>query len=338
MSRPITIIGAGAIVRHAHLPAYRDAGWTVAGIYDRNLETAQALASEFGIEKVFESLEEAAAGGGIFDIATPAKAFPDVLAVLPQGATVLLQKPFGETWADACALHRQIRERGLNALLNFQLRHAPSVVEARRLIAAGEAGEILDIEVNVNVHMPWEQWPFLIGVPGMEIVYHSIHYIDLVRALMGEPEGVWCRSMPHPSAPEITTCRTTAIFSRGQIRAVINTYHAHTYGPRHQRSTVKIEGTRAALVLQMGLNIDYPHGAEDWLEISTPDWRRVPLAGNWIPYAFRGPMAEAQTWADDPAATPQTEINDALKTMRLAEACMRSSQSGGLSPDSILSL
>lgn len=338
MSRPITIIGAGAIVRHAHLPAYREAGWTVAGIYDRNRSAARSLATEFGIDRVFESLDEAASREGVFDIATPAKAFPEVIDALPPGAMVLLQKPFGETWADARSLHHQIRKRGLNAMLNFQLRHAPSVVEARRLIAAGEIGEILDIEVNVNVHMPWEQWPFLIGVPGMEIVYHSIHYIDLVRALMGEPMGVWCRSMPHPSAPEITTSRTTAIFSREQIRAVIHTYHAHTHGPRHQRSTVKIEGTKAALVLQMGLNIDYPHGAEDWLEISSPEWRRIPLTGNWIPDAFRGPMAEAQAWADDPQAVPQTDIDDALKTMRLAEACMRSSQSGGLSPDSILSL
>ncbi len=34
--RPIFIIGAGGIVNDAHLPAYRIAGFEVAGIYDIN--------------------------------------------------------------------------------------------------------------------------------------------------------------------------------------------------------------------------------------------------------------------------------------------------------------
>src|SRR3546814_2374423 len=46
--RPIMIIGTGGIVKDAHLPAYRKAGFTVAGLYDHDRARAEALASEWG--------------------------------------------------------------------------------------------------------------------------------------------------------------------------------------------------------------------------------------------------------------------------------------------------
>ena len=56
---PIIIIGTGGIVKAAHLPAYKKAGFEVNGLYDVDLEKAKNLAKEFGINNVFNSLEEA---------------------------------------------------------------------------------------------------------------------------------------------------------------------------------------------------------------------------------------------------------------------------------------
>src|SRR4029079_11882612 len=56
--RPIVIIGAGGIVRDAHLPAYRLAGFPVHGICDLEPERARALAQQFEIDRVFASSEE----------------------------------------------------------------------------------------------------------------------------------------------------------------------------------------------------------------------------------------------------------------------------------------
>src|SRR3546814_14257154 len=65
--RPIMIIGTGGIVKDAHLPAYRKAGFTVAGLYDHDRARAEALASEWGIDTVFDTLEQAAAADAAFD-------------------------------------------------------------------------------------------------------------------------------------------------------------------------------------------------------------------------------------------------------------------------------
>ena len=89
--RPIVIIGTGGIVSDAHLPAYRKTGFAVAGLYDR--ARAEALAAEWGIARVFGSIEEAAAEDAVFDVAAPPVAHRAILAALPEGAAVLAGEP-----------------------------------------------------------------------------------------------------------------------------------------------------------------------------------------------------------------------------------------------------
>ena len=93
--RPIAIIGAGGIVNDAHLPAYRKAGFPVAGIFDINPERARTVAAKWDVP-VFRSLEEAmAADGVVFDLATPPGSHLGVLERLPEGSVALIQKPMG---------------------------------------------------------------------------------------------------------------------------------------------------------------------------------------------------------------------------------------------------
>src|SRR5580692_11014142 len=102
--RPIVVIGAGGIVRDAHLPAYRLAGFPVAAVFDRDQAKAAALARDFGVRRVPATLAEAlrtAPAGAVFDVAVPPSALAEVVAALPEGAPVLLQKPLGEDLAAA---------------------------------------------------------------------------------------------------------------------------------------------------------------------------------------------------------------------------------------------
>src|SRR5207344_1133119 len=70
--RPIVIVGAGAIVRTAHLPAYAGLRFPVAGLFDVRADTARATAAMFGVETVFATLDDACAvSGAVFDLAVP---------------------------------------------------------------------------------------------------------------------------------------------------------------------------------------------------------------------------------------------------------------------------
>ena len=69
--RPIVVIGAGGIVRAAHLPAYEKAGFPVIGLMDRDKDKAAALAAERGISHSLSSLAEAvsfAPRDAVFDV------------------------------------------------------------------------------------------------------------------------------------------------------------------------------------------------------------------------------------------------------------------------------
>lgn len=338
--RPIVVIGAGGIVRDAHLPAYRKAGFEVAGLVNRDRVKAVELADAFGIPAVFDTLDEAIAGapeGAVFDIALPASLHARTLEQLPVGAPVLIQKPMGESLDEARTILEVCERRSLNAAINFQLRYAPFVIAARDLIEQGVIGELLDLEVRVAVETPWQFWPFLSGVAFAEFYYHSIHYVDLIRSFLGEPARVWARTVSHPDAPNMDGSRSTYAFDYGnRVRATITTNHHVRYGLDHQEAWIQWLGNRGAIRASLGVLMDYPRGVEDIFEVCTfdtngkPVWQRLEIPGAWFPDAFIGTMASVMRAADDPALEPATSVRDAFQTMRVIDAASRSARSGGV--------
>jgi predicted dehydrogenase len=218
------------------------------------------------------------------------------------------------------------------------LRYAPFVLAARSLIEQGAIGELYDMEVRVNVFTPWHLWKFLEEVPFAEIAYHSIHYLDLVRAFLGEPRGVYAKTVSHPATPKMHGSRTNFILDYGEwLRATITTNHHHAYGLKHQESYIKWEGSQGAIKAKMGLLMNYPTGVPDEFEYCILDsesgekevtWQSVAIAGSWFPDAFIGTMASVMRAVEGSATSIPTAVADALHTMELVDAACRSSESG----------
>lgn len=344
-ARPIVIIGAGGIVRSAHLPAYRRLGFSVLGLFDPKARVASALAADFGIPSVYGSLAEAVTAGraksAIFDLAVPAEAIGDVLRQLPEGSAVLIQKPFGRDLEEARTLLRLCREKSLLAAVNFQLRFSPNVLALKNAVARGLIGQIVNAEVRVNVHTPWHLWDFLKGIVRHEILYHSVHYLDLLRSLLGEPRGVFCKVTKNPELADYSDTNAAVILDYGEhLGCTVTTFHGHDYGSRHAMSQLKLEGTKGAVVLRLGVNLDYPKGSPDTLEFQSKGggtWHEVPLRGSWFDHAFEGPMSNLQRFAAGEDATLLTRVDDAARTMALVEACYLSSRDGGTAIPEVLS-
>jgi predicted dehydrogenase len=332
-TRPIVVIGSGAIVRTAHLPAYSRLGFPVAGIFDVHTEVASETARQFGIHTVFGSLREACSPSDVvFDVAVPADQIVGVLRALPPGSPVLIQKPMGENLSAARQILHTCRERELTAAVNFQLRFSPNVLALYDLVDRGLLGEITDIEVRLVVRQPWDQWSFLKESPRLEVLYHSIHYLDAIRRLAGEPRGVYCRGVPHPRYPELRDTRSTIILDYAdRIRCSLVLNHTHQHDMQHRASLFKVEGTGGAAVLTMGVNIDYPGGPADGLEIAlgTESWQSIPVRGSWFTQAFEGPMSNLQRFVAGEDGALVSPVSDAIKTMALVEACYQSSAAGG---------
>jgi predicted dehydrogenase len=331
--RPIVVIGAGSIVRDAHLPVYQRLGFPVAGIFDVNPKASRERAAAFAIPRVFESIDAAASMRDVvFDVAIPPGNIAGVLERLPVGAAVLIQKPMGRDLADARRIVAICHERRLSAAMNFQLRFAPNMLAVKDALERGVFGDVLDVEVRINLHTPWNYWAFLKGVPRLEVLMHSIHYLDLIRSLIGEPRGVYCKGVRHPGMPDYSDTRTSIVLDYGEtIRCSLTMNHAHTFGGRHEMSQLKLEGTRGAAIAKMGVNLNYPAGEPDTLEIATEDskgWSAIALRGSWFLEAFEGPMSNLQRFVAGEDAKLISSVDDALGTMAVVEACYESSAHG----------
>ncbi len=336
VARPIIMIGSGGIVHDAHLPAYKKAAFPVVALVDASREKAQGLATKFGVPFATDSIAEAiryAPPNAIFDIAVPAKVILDILPYLPDGSAALIQKPMGDTLEEAVEILKVCRSKGLTAAVNFQLRWAPNMLTAQALYATGALGELHDMEVKVSVHTPWELWSFLSTAPRLEILYHSIHYVDLVRSWFGNPLTVYAKTVKSPRTPELAATKSVITLDYGDSnRVFIATNHSHDFGPTMNCSFVQWEGMNGAMRAQMGVNLDYPTGRPDTFEYTLrdqSDWRQVPVSGNWFPDAFMGSMGSLQAYVQGDAPTLPTSVEDAIDTMRTVEAAYLSSQRGG---------
>ena len=278
----IVLIGAGSVVNLGHLPAYELAKFTVKGIYDVDKQRAQTTAKKWSIPNVFETLTDACRFTSseqiIFDLAVPSNQIRSILEQLPLHSYALIQKPMGECLSEAQAIVHLCEQRHIHASINFQLRYAPYILGLKDAIQRGWLGEkITTIEIHVNVLMPWSSWPFLATAPRLELVYHSIHYVDLVRHLLspgGEPTALHCRTSRHAAMAHLSAVRTilSLEFEHDPLLFVnIYTNHHHRWGTKHAQSYILVEGTGGAAKAQIGDNLAYGEDTEgkqtDYLQV-----------------------------------------------------------------------
>lgn len=336
---PIAIIGAGGIVTDAHLPAYTLAGWKVMGIFDLDIQKAAAAKSRFPIvDKVFSDLDElikaASEQKAVFDLAVPADQILGALDLLPDGSAVLIQKPMGETLEQAAEIHERCVQKKLIAAVNFQLKFAPYMLAAKDMIQKGLLGNVFDLELKVCVYTPWQLWGFLVQKPRMEVLYHSVHYLDLIRSFLGNPVRVHASVLKSPKSPNLADARSAIILDYDELtQARILTNHGHDFGSKNQESYFKIEGTKGAIKITIGLSLDYPKGQPPKMEyclLDDKEWKEIPLTGGWFPHAFIGSMAALQVKLENPGSHLSHSTADALQTMKLVETVYKASETGGI--------
>jgi predicted dehydrogenase len=204
------------------------------------------------------------------------------------------------------------------------------------MIRRGMLGELYDMEVRVTVNTPWEIFPHVMVHPRLEIQYHSIHYIDLIRSFLGDPKSVMAKTLKHP-AKKFSSSRSSVLFDYGDtVHALINTNHDHDFGGEHQESFIKWEGTKGAILAKMGLLMDYPRGVPDKFEYcllengKDPKWESLSLEGSWFPDAFIGTMASVMRYMEGSSTELPTSVEDVIKTMAVVEAAYESSDKGGV--------
>jgi predicted dehydrogenase len=326
----IGIIGCGGIVNYAHLVAYKHNGLNVLACYDMDVTAARTTAERHSIPNVYEALDDLLADPAIeiVDIAVqPWHQRQIAERALAAGKHLLCQKPLSDKFEDARVIVATGQRAGRKVAVNQQMRWGAGIAAARDLIRKGFIGQPTDAQIQVSTNTPWHMWPWLATSPRLEITYHSIHYIDALRALFGDPEWVTSRHAKYPKQGAQAETKTITVLDYANgLQALIAVNHCDDSPDTY--ATFRFLGTEGIIKGTIGLMYDYPNGRPDTFEVhrhsDAPDaWQTIPLEGLWIPDAFIGPMASLMEAIQTDGA-PATDAEDNLNTLRIVEAAYRS--------------
>ena len=319
MDRGIGIVGAGAIVA-----AYRKAGFNVAGITNRTRSRAEDLATEFDIPNVYDGLDAMLADDAIeiVDIAVaPWTQYDLAVTAARAGRHLLCQKPMHEELAEAQSLVDAIAATGVKLAVNQQLRWDGRMRAVRQLLDEGWIGSPTLGTINVHTNNPWDL-VFLQESKYQELMYHSIHYLDTIRYLFGEPDRLFCSTGSEPPRGQGTETRSTTVLEYDSGPTVL--VHCSTDNPTEEPLvTFRFEGSAGVVSGDYDL-FTGGGGNPETLSIYSKKLGANPattvtIPERRVPDAFIGPMASLMCAVEDDT-DPDPSGEDNLGTLRLVHA------------------
>jgi len=329
----IAFVGCGGIVNYGHIPSYQANGFHMVGGYDINREAAEQTVHQHGLKKVYATLAEVLHDPQIqiVDIATMAwDRHTIVKEVSAAGKHMLCQKPLSDKYSEAVEMADVAQRANLKIAVQQQFRWSPLIRSVRALFLEGWIGEVLDAEVQVSIHTPWDMWPWIASQPRLEILYHSIHYLDSLRFLFGDPALITSRHTKHPTQQAKGETKTITVWDYPNGMQILIAVCHFDWSPALY-SLFRVLGTEGVIEGTIGTNYDYPDGRNDTLAFTSRSHPErnfsVTLPGKWIPDAFYGPMASLME-AIQNDSEPVTSAKDNLGTLRVVEAAYRSMREG----------
>ena len=332
----IGCIGAGFIMADVQLAAYAEAGFPVVAIASRTRTKAAEVAKRWSIPTVHDTPEALIEDSSveILDIAFP----PDLQPALirralgqPHIKAVLAQKPLALDLAEAQALATEAERAGKPLSVNQNMRFDQSMRVLKQILQRGELGAPVIGTIEMRAVPHWQ--PFLKHYDRLTLAAMSIHHLDVLRFLFGEPLDIFTAARPDPRTPfphrdGITV--STLRFRSGVLAVSLEDVWA---GPREENFQSdhyikwRVEGTGGLAQGTIGWP-DYPHGSPSTLRYASKTatggaWVEPRWSTRWFPQAFAGVMEQLQ-WAVKTGTAPELNAADNVKTMALVEAAYRS--------------
>jgi predicted dehydrogenase len=182
------------------------------------------------------------------------------IAAAEAGKHVVCEKPLGRNADEALETWRRVEAAGVTHLCAFNYRFVPAIRLARRLIEAGEIGEIRSFRgsylqdwlVDPQAPTTWRLQADSAGSGALGDL--GAHVIDLARYLVGEIESVSAQATTFvPERPGGAVTVDDAFSSLVSFAGgAIGTLEASRVCPgRKNALTIEVDGTRGALTFDL---------------------------------------------------------------------------------------
>ena len=332
----IGCIGAGFIMADVQLAAYAEAGFPVVAIASRTPAKAAQVAARWGIAEVHDTPEALIEDPRIeiVDIAFPPDRQPALIRHAlrqPHIKAILAQKPLALDLAAAKPLAAEAHQAGKLLSVNQNMRFDQSVRVLKQILDRGELGVPVIGTIEMRAVPHWQ--PFLAGYDRLTLAAMSIHHLDVLRYLFGEPTDIYTAArtdprtaFPHRDGITVSTLR----FPSGVLAVSMEDVWAGPRGSGFQSDTYikwRAEGTDGVAQGTIGWP-DYPEGSPSTLRYASMwttggRWVAPCWETRWFPQAFKGVMEQLQ-WALKSGTPPELSAEDNVRTMALVEAAYRS--------------
>ena len=191
----VAVIGCGTIANSAHIPAYcKNEKAEIKYFCDIIPEKAEKCVEKYGCGVAVTDYRQVLADPEVeaVSVCTPNNVHPTItMEALRAGKHVLCEKPAARTYAEALEMQKVQHETGRVLNIGVVNRFNTAVNEIKKLIAAGELGEIYHVYVSFRAH---RSIPGLGGAfttkaiaGGGTLIDWGVHYLDIVMYCTGDP-------------------------------------------------------------------------------------------------------------------------------------------------------
>ncbi|MDX2268908.1 MAG: Gfo/Idh/MocA family oxidoreductase [Bryobacter sp.] len=285
----VGLLGTGAI-SHKHAQAYKNIGFEVVAVYNRNEERGRAFCEQYGGE-YFPEWEPVCTHPEVdfIDVCT----FPDIRweplkLAADHGKHVQVQKPIAISVETARQMVEYCAAKGVKLGVVSQGRFNDAMLFLKRAIAAGRLGQIFQADAYVKWWRSEEYYSRPIKGSwavegGGSVINQGIHQVDWLLHLMGGVERVnaeWHLGVRHKIESD-DMCNALLRYSSGAT-GVIQTATAIWPGFPER---LEIHGTKGSVILTAD-RISRWEVVDDALAASDP----APIADN-VSSGSSDPMA-----------------------------------------------
>jgi virulence factor len=187
----VAVVGCGGRARKSHLPLLKE--WEdvqVVAVCDPVAAARDAVGEEFGVARRYAQVEElldAEPLDAVFVATPPHLNAQAALPCLQRGVHTLLEKPPGMSVAETVALRDAAARTGAKAMVGWNRRFHPLIVQAReRVEARGPVTQVVG-EFHKSMSRIAATRSFAEIVMENQVLESPIHTIDLIRAIAGSP-------------------------------------------------------------------------------------------------------------------------------------------------------
>lgn len=239
MTTRLAILGYGAVAGIHAAKLITEPGVRIVSVSGPNREKAASFASQHGIPRVCDSIDEALSGADAAIICSPSAAhFEQARECLDRGAHTLVELPPCENAGQAVLLTALARRHGVTLRCAHTSRFVRPYAQIRKWIETGLTGDVQEVHY-IRCHKLRERtWS------DNALLHHAAHPLDLLFYWCGGVEPVGCVVRPDAESPQAVSI-LGRLPSGGAVTITV-TYCSHLHQTRlliaGKKHSIEIEG------------------------------------------------------------------------------------------------